>query len=113
MAKKKIRRMKVRGKKVKRKEVRREEIIELREKTKLSNTSIVELLNENFIKKLKSLKNEAIVPISLILFGGTNKKMAIMLLSHESPKDYKKKILSISSSDETFLEKIKNIIKNM
>ena len=93
------------------------------EKISLSGFEVGQLLSDKFLTKIRTLDKD-IDPIAIILikFDKTEKKpndkkikeMPIIIqLGHESNKDVENKIIHVSSTDSTFVEQIKNVIKDL
>lgn len=100
-----------------------EETKETVEKISLSGFEVGQLLSDKFLTKIRTLDKD-IDPIAIILikFDKTEKKpndkkikeMPIIIqLGHESNKDVENKIIHVSSTDSTFVEQIKNVIKDL
>lgn len=108
------------------------------EKISLEGFSVEQLLNKDFLQSIRSIDNE-ISPIALVFIKSVKTKETetkpvvakstevsdqnkedkikslpiILIVSHESDKDLKDKIVHINSSDSSFVEQIKEIIKKM
>lgn len=88
-----------------------------KEKIRLNDLSIRDLINPKFEKEIEK-KDLSIIPISLVFIDVKKsknkiKKISPIILSHQNDKEIKNKILHLECPESEILEKMEKILEEM
>lgn len=79
-----------------------------KEKVRVNNTSIENLINKNFLESIEKEVGQDIIPISIVFI---KKPATPIIISHENQKEIEDKILHINCLDESILDKLAKLLE--